>query len=63
ASDRPVIVEALTDPDTPTLPPHISLQNAKHFTETILRGDPHEAGIIKQALKGVVEGLLPHSDK
>jgi len=52
-------VEAITDPDTPTLPPHITLQQAKHFTETILRGDPNEAGIIKQAVKGMVAALAP----
>jgi pyruvate dehydrogenase (quinone) len=53
SSDRPVVVEALTDPDTPTLPPHITLQQAKNFTETILRGDPSEGGILKQTLKSL----------
>jgi pyruvate dehydrogenase (quinone) len=60
SSDRPVVVEAITDPDTPTIPPHISLSQAKHFTETILRGDPNESGIVKQAIKGMVQGLVPH---
>ncbi|HET6251745.1 MAG TPA: thiamine pyrophosphate-requiring protein [Tepidisphaeraceae bacterium] len=60
SSDRPVVLEALSDPDTPTIPPHITLQQAKNFTETILRGDPNEAGIIKQAVKGMVESLIPH---
>ena len=59
ASDRPVVLEAITDPDTPPLPPHISLEQAKHFTETILRGDPNEAGIVKQAVKGMVAALTP----
>jgi pyruvate dehydrogenase (quinone) len=63
ASDRPVVVEAITDPDTPTLPPHITFQQAKNFTETILRGDSHEGGIIKQAVKGMVQGLLPQGKK
>jgi hypothetical protein len=31
--------------------------------ETILRGDPNEAGIIKQAVKGMVQSLIPHSSK
>ncbi len=43
------------------LPPHITLQQAKNFTETILRGDPNEPGIVKQAIKGMVESLVPHS--
>jgi pyruvate dehydrogenase (quinone) len=53
SSDRPVVVEALSDPDTPTLPPHITLEQAKKFTETLLRNDPNEGGIIKQTLKGL----------
>jgi pyruvate dehydrogenase (quinone) len=60
SSDRPAVVEAVTDPDTPTIPPHITLQQAKHFTETVLRGDPNEGGIVKQAIKGMVESLVPH---
>ena len=62
SSDRPVVVEAITDPDTPTLPPHVSLEQAKNFTETVIRGDPNSAGIVKQAVKGMVQNLIPHSD-
>ncbi len=61
AADRPVVLEAVTDPDTPTIPPHITWKQAKNFTETVLRGDPSEAGIIKQAVKGMVQGLMPHA--
>ena len=61
SSDRPVVIEAISDPDTPTLPPHITIQQAKSFTETLLRGDPNEAGIVKQAIKGVVQSLVPHA--
>ena len=59
ASDRPVVLEAITDPDTPTLPPHITWQMAKNFTETLLRVDPEERGIVKQAIKGMVQSLMP----
>jgi pyruvate dehydrogenase (quinone) len=48
------VVEAVTDPDTPTLPPHITLEQAKKFTQTLLRNDPSEGGIIKQTLKGLL---------
>jgi pyruvate dehydrogenase (quinone) len=57
SSDRPTVLEAITDPDVPTLPPHITLAQAKHFTETLLKGDPNEGGIIKQAVKGMVESF------
>jgi pyruvate dehydrogenase (quinone) len=50
ASDRPVVLEAITDPDVPPLPPHITLKQARSFGMALLKGDPHEAGILKQAI-------------
>ncbi len=60
SADRPVILEAVTDPDTFILPPHISLKEAKNFTKTLLKGDPDEGGILKQSLKAVVDRITPH---
>jgi pyruvate dehydrogenase (quinone) len=60
-ADRPCVVEAITDPDTPTLPPHITFKQARMFASALLKGDPREGGIITQAMKGVVEGIMPHS--
>ena len=60
AADRPVIFEAITDPNVPPLPPHITLKQAKNFATSLLKGDPEEAGIVKQAVKGMVESFLPH---
>ena len=63
SSDRPVVLEAFTDPDVPTLPPHITLKQAWNFTKTLAKGDSQEAGIIKQSMKGVWESLVPHGGK
>lgn len=62
SSDRPVVLEAITDPDVPTLPPHITLKQAKEFTKSILKGDPEEGGIIKQAAKQMIQTLVPHGN-
>lgn len=61
AAERPCVIDALTDPNVPTLPPHISLKQAKHFTESLFKGDPEEGGILRQAAKGMTERLVPHS--
>jgi pyruvate dehydrogenase (quinone) len=58
-ADRPVVFEAVTDPDVPTLPPHITLKQAKNFASSLLKGDPDEGGILKQAVKGMVDALVP----
>jgi pyruvate dehydrogenase (quinone) len=51
AADRPCVLEAITDPDTPPFPPHISLAEARAFATTLLKGDPHEGGIFRQAYR------------
>jgi pyruvate dehydrogenase (quinone) len=53
ASDRPVVLEAITDPNVPPLPPHITLEQAKGYISALLKGDPDALGIIKQSLREV----------
>jgi len=59
-ADRPCVLEAIVDPDVPPLPPHISLEQAKKFAEALLKRDPDEAGIIKQAVKGMMASFAPN---
>ncbi len=60
SATRPVILEAITDPEVPTLPPHITFQQAKKFIESMVEGEPHLGHMIKQTLKDAVQGILPH---
>jgi pyruvate dehydrogenase (quinone) len=55
-----VIFEAYVDPDVPTLPPHIMFEQAKKYTTALIKGDPDEGGVIKQSVKDMFEGMLPH---
>ena len=59
SADRPVVIEALTDPDVPPLPPHITLEHAKALTGTLLKRDPGSRGIVRQTLRDKVEEFLP----
>lgn len=63
SADRPVVLEACTDPDVPPLPPHITLEQAKAFASSVLEGDPDRGGFIKEAVKDMVESVLPHGGK
>jgi pyruvate dehydrogenase (quinone) len=60
SADRPVVLEARTDPNVPPLPPHITLKQAAAFSSTLLKGDPEEKGIIKQTIKDAVAAVVPH---
>jgi pyruvate dehydrogenase (quinone) len=63
AADRPVVVEAVTDPNVPPLPPHITLEQAKAFTMSILKGDPDFLGVVRQSFKDLVGPYLPSRRK
>jgi len=58
-AETPVLLEAITDPEVPPLPPHITLEEAKYFMESILRGDPDRTAFIKQSLKQKIEEFIP----
>jgi pyruvate dehydrogenase (quinone) len=58
-ADRPVVFEAYVDPDVPPLPPHITFEQAKHFAQSVLKGDPDASGILRQSIKGMVDKLTP----
>ncbi len=59
AADRPVVIDALCDPDVPPLPPHVTLEEARNFTRAVLKGDPGAAAMIRQTLKKKARELIP----
>jgi pyruvate dehydrogenase (quinone) len=63
ATDRPVVVEAYTDPEVAPLPPHISLEQAMAFAGSLVKGDPNAASAVTQSVKDLVESYLPQRDK
>jgi pyruvate dehydrogenase (quinone) len=58
AADRPCVLEAIVDPEVPPLPPHITLEQAKAFTQAV-RKDSHRGPMIRQTLRDKVSELLP----
>ncbi len=59
AADRPVVYEAVTDPEVPPLPPHITIDQAKALSSALLAGDPAAGEIIKQSFKQKAQEFLP----
>lgn len=58
-ADRPTLIEAITDPNVPPLPPHISFEQARNFTRSIIRGDPDALNIIKRSAEGMARRIKP----
>ena len=60
-ADRPVILEAYTDPNVPPLPPHITLKDAKNFMTMLLEragtglgAEEHRQGDDRVGAAGVI---------
>lgn len=59
AASRPVVLEVKTDPEVPPLPPHITLDQARHFARALMKGDPAEGGVIVNTARQVMATVLP----
>jgi pyruvate dehydrogenase (quinone) len=59
AADRPVVVDAVVDPEVPPLPPHITLEQAKSFAVSVAKGDPARAAMIERTLRDKLSEYLP----
>jgi len=55
SADRPVVYEAVTDPEVPPLPPHIRFEQATSLARAISKGEPHTLRIVMQSLKGKLQ--------
>jgi pyruvate dehydrogenase (quinone) len=63
SADRPMVLDFVTDPDVPPLPPHISLKQARNFMKAILSGDPAGGGALADTARELVGAILPgHRD-
>jgi pyruvate dehydrogenase (quinone) len=57
SADRPVVLEAYTDPNVPPLPPHIKKEQAEAYLSALLHGDPDTYGIVKMTTKEVLRSF------
>lgn len=60
-ADRPMVIEALTDPSVPPMPPHISFDHAKAYAKAFLKGDPDAWATLRASFRDMVESFMPHS--
>jgi pyruvate dehydrogenase (quinone) len=58
ASDRPVLIEFITDPNVAPLPPHITLAQAGKFAQSLAK-DPESGGMLLNTARQVLAQALP----
>jgi pyruvate dehydrogenase (quinone) len=61
AARRPVVLEVVTDPEVPTLPPHITFKQAMSFSEALVH-DASRKGMIRGAMEDMIESFIPHKN-
>jgi pyruvate dehydrogenase (quinone) len=59
AAQKPVLLEAVTDPNVPMTPPHVSVEQTKHFLSSLLKGDSDAWEMVKSTYKDVVDEYFP----
>jgi pyruvate dehydrogenase (quinone) len=57
-ADRPALIDVLTDPEVPPLPPHIRPEHAKGFARAVLHGDAESARMVRQSLREKLKDLV-----
>ena len=58
SADRPVILEAYTDPNVPPLPPHITLKDARNFMLSLPQ-EPELGSVLVNSARELLAGVLP----
>ena len=57
-ADRPCVLEAVTDPEVPPLPPHVSFEQAKNFALATAK-DPARGAMVGDAMRQMIAAIAP----
>jgi len=59
AADRPFVLDMVTDPNVPPLPPHITLAQARGLAGALASGDPEAGSVMVNTARSLLANLLP----
>ncbi|WEO99514.1 thiamine pyrophosphate-requiring protein [Streptomyces sp. FXJ1.172] len=62
-ADRPAVVEFLTDPSVPPIPPHATWDQMESTAKAVLKGDVEREAVVRQGFKAKVQEFLPGARK
>lgn len=55
-SDRPVLLEVVTDPTVPPLPPHVNAKQVRHYLKALLQGDAEARQVVAASFRELWDG-------
>ncbi len=59
SADRPFVLDMVTDPNVPPLPPHITLKQARGFMGAMVKGDPEAGSVLVNSARQIMGSLWP----
>ncbi|MFE9611144.1 thiamine pyrophosphate-requiring protein [Streptomyces sp. NPDC006012] len=59
AADRPSVLDFVTDPAVPPIPPHATLDQIEAAAASVLGGDSDRAAMVRQGFRAKVQDFLP----
>jgi pyruvate dehydrogenase (quinone) len=62
-ADGPAVVEFLTDPAVPPIPPHATWEQMEATAASILKGDADRGSVVRRGFKAKVQEFLPGREK
>ncbi|WP_069760376.1 thiamine pyrophosphate-requiring protein [Streptomyces sp. LUP47B] len=62
-ADGPAVLEFLTDPAVPPIPPHATWEQMEATAASVLKGDADRGSMVKQGFKAKVQEFLPGREK
>jgi pyruvate dehydrogenase (quinone) len=63
AADRPFVLDMVTDPNVPPLPPHITLKQARSFMGAMLAGEPEAKSVLVNTAREFMSAILPGKER
>ncbi len=63
AADRPCLVEFVTDPAVPPIPPHATWEQIRSTVESFVKGDADRWGMLKEGVRSKVAEFVPGAGK
>ncbi len=59
AADRPCLLEFVTDPAIPPIPPHATFDQMEKTAEALVKGDPEAWSVVKEGIKEKAQEFIP----
>ncbi|QDX21792.1 thiamine pyrophosphate-requiring protein [Pandoraea pnomenusa] len=62
-ADRPVVLDVVTDPNVPPIPPHMTMEMFRNYTGALLRGDSEAVGVARSSMRETWESIASRWEK